>query len=244
MRNFTARALTASQQTSSDRSHDAVGAWNSYCTSSARAEEVEMNSVALYEAMELRAHSLVGEVPLHYVGMAELPGGPPGLNMGQLMTATGFASEAGVRVGPVTQALFALRGFVGRLFGWDDDEQLAARETYAGCLSADDRARSTVAPGTRHGIIRDLYLFDQEYAGEIVNRTVHAFVVLASEPTSRGYLLMFAIHVRKVSRLTPLYMALIAAPCYWIIYPSMRRGMLRRWRETFPPERLETPAHA
>jgi hypothetical protein len=185
--------------------------------------------------MAPRAHSLFGEIPLHHVGVLELPGGPPGLTTGQIMEVIGFTSEAGVKVGPVTKALFLLRGSVGMLFGWDDAEKMTARETYVDRLGPDDRALSAVAPGTRHGIIRDLFLFEREYAGEIINRTVHAFVVLASEPTERGYRLVFAIHVRKVSWFTPVYMALIKLPTYWVIYPSMRRGMLGSWRDAFPP---------
>jgi hypothetical protein len=187
----------------------------------------------LLRRLPLRAHSLLAGVPLHDLWIMDLPGGPEGMSMVEINAVVGFVGEREMRVGPVTQALFSLRNLIGRLLRWDDVPELASTPSYIDRLTEQDRTRSYIAPGVRHGIIRDLYMFEGEYAGEIINRTVHAFVVTASERVASGYRIYVAIYVARVSWFTPIYLFLITLPCLWVIYPSMRRGIRRRWLEAF-----------
>lgn len=187
----------------------------------------------LYRKLPLRAHSLLANVPLHDLWVIDLPGGREGMTMAEVNAVVGFSGEGEMGVGPITKALFGLRGWIGRVLGWDDAPDLDEAISFTSRLAAEDLARSQARPGGRHGIIRDLYLFEGEYAGEIINRTVHAFVVTASQRLVGGYRLFAAIYVARVNRFTPIYLALITPPCQWIIYPSMRRGLRRRWREAF-----------
>jgi hypothetical protein len=187
------------------------------------------DKVGLYQSLPLRAHGMLSGVPLHDVWMMDLPGGRDGMTMAEINDAVGFAGEGEARVGPITRALFFLRTLVGRVLGWDEAPELAREVSYEARLTDEDRALSRTKPGTRHGIIRDLYLFEHEYAGEIINRTVHAFVVTASERIENGYRVFAGIYVERVSWFTPIYMAAITPVCAWIIYPSMRRAMRRRW---------------
>jgi hypothetical protein len=189
--------------------------------------------IELFERLPLRAHGLLEGVPLHDLWVMDLPGGRDGMSIAEVNDIVGFAGEGEMRVGPITQGLFFLRGLVGRLLRWDDAPNLVSTISYVDRLTEEDRTRSCIRAGTLHGIMRDLYMFEREYAGEIVNRTVHAFVVTATEKTASGYRLYVAIYVARVGWFTPIYLALITLPCQWIIYPSMRRGIRRRWSEEF-----------
>ena len=76
--------------------------------------------------------------------------------------------------------------------------------------------------------------------GEIINRTVHCFWVMATERTADGYVLWLAIYVRRLNWFTPVYMALITPVLKWVIYPAMMKGVRQRWAQAFPPQ-TETP---
>lgn len=187
-----------------------------------------------YERMPLRAHAFLEGIPLDGVWRVELPGGPEGLTLPEITRAVGFGSGGGPPAGAATRLLFRLREAAGRLFGWDDARDVVAAQTFVPRLTEEDRARSLSAPGTEHGIVRDLYVFEGESLGEVINRTVHAFVSLASEPTAGGYALYLAVYVRKLGWFTPVYMAAIRPFRYLVVYPSMIEGMRRRWAERYP----------
>ena len=101
-------------------------------------------------------------------------------------------------------------------------------------MSAEDRARSLLTPGQAAGISRILYQFENEMLGEIINRTVHCFWLMAAERSANGYTLWFAVYVRKLNWFTPVYMTLITPLLKWIIYPAMLNGARKRWQEAFP----------
>jgi hypothetical protein len=183
----------------------------------------------------LRAHALLAGVPLRTLLQVDLPGGRPGMSLPEISATVGFGGGKEVQVGPVTRALFWLRGLVGRVLGWEDADDLVRQWSFVDRLTSRDRARTIVPPGTAEGIMRVLYSFDDEFLGEIVNRTVHCFVVTTSEETAGGYGLTVAIYVRKLNWFTPVYMALTAPVLEWVVYPSMTRGIRRSWERAFPP---------
>jgi hypothetical protein len=186
-----------------------------------------------FERVPLRVHGFLAGIPLRSLYRIDLPGGREKMTLQEINEVTGFTGGE-VEVGPVTQALFDLRGWIGRLMGWDDVPALAESVSYASRLTEEDRARSLVRPGTVAGISRVLYSFENEMLAEIVNRTVHCFYVIASERSTTGYALYLAIYVRRLNWFTPIYMALIAPIVKWIIYPSMIKSARRRWARVFP----------
>jgi hypothetical protein len=190
--------------------------------------------IAEFKRKQLRALSLLADVPLRTLERMELTGGRAGMGLKEISEVIGFGGEAEIEVGPVTRTLFALRGLIGRLLHWDDQKELIEAVTYLPRLSAEDRARSQVVPGQAAGISRILYQFDSEMLGEIINRTVHCFWLMASERTANGYALYFAVYVKRLNWFTPIYMALISPMLKWIIYPAMMKGIRRRWEEIFP----------
>jgi hypothetical protein len=95
-----------------------------------------------------------------------------------------------------------------------------------------DRRHSLVEPGTADGPFTVLYVHPHEAVSEIRNAIVHAFSVLALQPSGRGYRLFWAIYVARVGWQTALYMALIDPFRRWIIYPALLRHLHRAWMAT------------
>jgi hypothetical protein len=180
-----------------------------------------------FERIELRAHSLLADVPLHDVWMVELSGGGPGrtlVDLRALLAVENLAdSNAAVRF------LFGLRARLGRIFGWDREPPQESRESFLQRLSAADRERSLVAPGTPEGAFRVLFVSPRESISEIRNSTVHAFSVFALVEGSSGYRLYWGIYVRPVGRITSWYMRLIDPFRRVIIYPAVLRTIRAAW---------------
>lgn len=193
-----------------------------------------MKKEAEFRRKSWRAHSLLAGVPLHTLERIELPGGRAGMTLREISAVTGFDGEVEMEIGPIAKGLFWLRGLIGRILGWDDVPELVESTSFLPRLSPEDRARSLIIPGTPAGISRILYQFQDEMLGEIINRTVHCFWLMATERTSQGYALYFAVYVRKINFFTPIYMALVAPMLKWIIYPAMMRDIRRRWARAFP----------
>jgi hypothetical protein len=182
-----------------------------------------------FQRLSLRCHALLSDVPLHDVWAIPLTGGGPGRNI-----RDAYAALFGDRPrNPAVRGLFVLRSALGRAFGWDDERHDPPGGSYVDRLSEADRSQSQVAPGTRQGSFRVLYVLDEEALSEIRNATVHAFLALALAPGSGGYTLYMAIYVKPVSRLTPLYMALIDPFRRLIVYPALGRHAQRRWSRTY-----------
>ena len=180
-----------------------------------------------YERLDLRAHALLADVPLHDVWAVELPGGGPGRTVVDLRAVVSLesltAANAAVRL------LFRLRAWLGRVFGWDREPPQAPRESFLERLSAEDRASSLVAPGTPEGPFRVLFVSPREAISEIQNFTVHAFSVFALAERPGGYRLYWAIYVRPVGRITSWYMRLIDPFRRLIIYPAVLRYIRAAW---------------
>ena len=196
---------------------------------------------AEFRRLNLRCHTLLSAVPLHDVWAIPLDGGGPGRTIRDAR-----AIVFGDRRPPANlavQGLFGLRSVLGRVFGWDDERHDPPAVSYIHRLSAADRSRSEVPPGTREGSFRVLYVFGDEALSEIRNATVHAFLALALTPRPEGYTLYLAIYVRPVSRLTPLYMALIDPFRRFIVYPALGRQAQQGWLRAYPAAG-HAPLHA
>ncbi len=180
-----------------------------------------------YGQIDLRAHSLLADVPLHDVWAVELSGGAPGrtiIDVRALMSLENLAAaNAAVRF------FFGLRTWLGRIFGWDREPPHASRESFLQRLSATDRECSLVAPGTPDGPFRVLFVSPRESISEIQNSTVHAFSVFALVERSAGYRLYWGIYVRPVGRTTWWYMRLIDPFRRFIIYPAVLRTIRAAW---------------
>lgn len=185
-----------------------------------------------FEQLTLFAHKFLEEVPIQSLYRLDLPGGRNGVTVLDIKEAVGFNTEQ-LEASVVTKLLFWLRGLLGRIFGWDEADDLAESVSFRPRLTAEQRARSLVEPGKKEGISRVLYCFENEFAAEIINKTVHCFWVMATDRTANGYALYMAVYVRKLNWFTPIYMALVGPMLKWIIYPALNKSVIRRWGETW-----------
>ena len=78
-----------------------------------------------------------------------------------------------------------------------------------------------------------MYRFENEQLLEVINRTVHGAALSALVDTGTAYRFYFAVYVRSVGRLTPVYMALIDPFRKWIVYPSLLGSLRAAWDRVF-----------
>ncbi|HWZ83779.1 MAG TPA: DUF2867 domain-containing protein [Terriglobales bacterium] len=183
-------------------------------------------------ALPLRVHSFLVGVDLHDVWAVDLPAVPGGatlLEFRRRMRQQGPAE----RLSCPSRSLIRLRFLVGRMFGWDRETNEIPQELFAKRLTDDDRARSAVPAGTRDGIFRVVYSFENELLLELMNRTVHAAALSALAETPQGYRFYFAIYVRKRGWITPVYMAAIDPFRRWVVYPAILRKVGSDWALAF-----------
>jgi hypothetical protein len=180
-----------------------------------------------YERLDLRAHSLLADVPLHDVWAVDLSGRRPGRTVLELRAL--LAAENLRASNPAVNFLFGLRGWLGRVFGWDREPAQASAASFLHRLSAADRASSLVAPGTAEGPFRVLFVSPREAISEIQNATVHAFSVFALLERPSEYRLYWGIYVQPVGRITSWYMRLIDPFRRLLIYPAVLRHIRAAW---------------
>ncbi len=191
-----------------------------------------------FEELPLRVHDILADVPLHDVWAVDLPRPRPGITLDEFLRVT---SARLYTPSPVVRGLLDLRLFVGRLFGWDSTPPKAVSETFADRLTPADRASSLTPAGVRErpdSVFRVVYRFENEQLNELINRTAHAAALSALMETARSYRFYFAVYVRNVGRLTPLYMALIDPFRKLIVYPSLLHSVRATWNETVGARQL------
>lgn len=192
------------------------------------------NNKNRFEQLPLFAHKFLDGVPIQSLYRLDLPGGRSGMTVLDIKESVGFNTEQ-LEAGVVTQSLFWLRGLIGRIFGWDEADDLAESVSFRPRLTVGERARSLIEPGEKEGISRVLYCFEDEFAAEIINKTVHCFWVMATERTTDGYVIYMAVYVRKLNWFTPIYMALVTPMLKWIIYPALNKSVVRNWEKIQKP---------
>jgi hypothetical protein len=180
-----------------------------------------------FQALRLEVHGVLSDAPLRDVTAIDLPDG------GDMRTMTDvralLTSESLTRPNVLVRWLFALRWALGQMFGWDSDARGGSHVSYLHRLSENLKARSTVPPGTSARPFTVLYVLERESLQEVRNATVHAFACWALEKTVSGYRLYLAVYVKPVSRLTPVYMAIIEPFRRFVVYPSLARRIRRAW---------------
>lgn len=175
-----------------------------------------------------RIHELTRDFHLEDVWALPTPGGPddfPLLVHGAAALDLAQVPSVAVRI------LVAIRLKLGELFGWDEPSAPGAAEaTLRDRLPADLRA-APPGPELAAGPSVPLYLIDDEFAVEIVNKTVHGVVHLGWVPDgSGGYRGQLAILVKRKGLLGTVYMAGITPFRYLVVYPALMREIERSWR--------------
>ena len=173
-----------------------------------------------------RIHELAREFRLEDVWALPTPGGPEDFpRLLQLMSSFSASQSS-----TVVRLLFAIRWRVGALLGWDahETEKSAERPTLRSRLPPDLR---DVPSGPASRPFASLYRTDDEWAAEIVNRTVHGILHLGWVEDGRGgYRGQMAVLVKPNGRFGAGYLAAIRPFRYAIVYPRMLKEIGRQWR--------------
>ena len=184
-----------------------------------------------FRKLDLRCHALLSDVPLHDVWAIPLDDGGPGRTM--LDVRAVMSGDRRPPANVAVRGLFALRWWLGRVFGWDDERHDPTGASYVHRLTDADRVQSRVPPGTLDGRFRVLYVFGHEALSEIRNSTVHGFLASALVHREQGYVLYVGIYVKAVSHLTAFYMALIDPFRRFVVYPGIVRTVQQAWLRTY-----------
>jgi hypothetical protein len=174
-----------------------------------------------------RIHELTRDFRLEDVWALPTPGGPDDFPRLPRLFASFNPSRSSSRA---VRTLFAIRWRVGALLGWDRSDVGGGSEqqTLRDRLPADLR---NAPPGPDARPFTSLYLLEDEWAAEIVNRTVHGVVHLGWVPDKNGrYRGQMAVLVKPRGLLGIGYMAAIAPFRHLIVYPRMIREIEREWR--------------
>jgi hypothetical protein len=181
-----------------------------------------------------RIHELTHDFRLEDVwALPEVAGADDFPRLVQLIASNDPSRSSSVAV----RTLFAIRGKIGKLLGWDGpDAGLASRvPTLRDRLPADLRDAPS-GPVFDALPFTSLYLIENEWAAEIANRTMHGVMHIgwALDQTG-GFRAQMAILVKPNGRLGTAYMAAIKPFRYLIVYPQLLRGMERTWRASQHP---------
>jgi hypothetical protein len=183
-----------------------------------------------FERLPLRVHEFLGGVPLHDVWAVDLPRVRSGITLDEFLRT---ASACPFTPPPLVRGLLNIRLFAGRLLGWDREPAATAWESFATRMTTADRSRCLAPAGTREGLFRVVYRFENEQLLELINRTAHAAALSALVEKANAYRFYFGVYVRNVSRFTPIYMALIDPFRRLVVYPSLLRSIRAKWNRTF-----------
>lgn len=180
-----------------------------------------------FRQKSLYAHTFLADVPLHDAWKLELKDGGEGRTLEDFQSLLKLDDME--RSNPIVNGLFRLRWQLGRWFGWDAQKHNSPAASYVHRLTPADRARSLVEPGSNYGPMRLIYRFENESLGELVNATVHGFLLLTMEPTAEGYNLYMGVYVKPTNRFTRFYMMLIDPFRLLLVWPAMIKQIKKTW---------------
>jgi hypothetical protein len=192
---------------------------------------------AAHTSRPWRIHALTPDFRLEDVWALPTPGGPDDLPR---LVEQFTAGDTSTNPSRAARALFAIRWNVGALLGWDDPER--EHPTLRDRLPAD--LREAPGPDFDRLPFRSLYLLDDEWAAEIVNRTVHGVMHIGwVADGAGGHRGQMAVLVKPNGRLGTAYMAAIMPFRHLIVYPPLMREIGQTWaRERHRRRPVMSPA--
>lgn len=192
-----------------------------------------------------RIHELTHDFRLEDVWALPTPGGPDDLPRLVRQISSGSPTQGPNGFSGAARALWSLRWRVGELLGWDDGQDPGAGSSLPTLRDRLPEDLRNVPSGPDFDVLpfTSLYLLEDEFAAEIVNRTVHGIMHLGwvSDATG-GYHGQMAVYVKPNGLLGAAYMAAIKPFRYAIVYPALMRLIGREWRES-PGELRWADAH-
>ncbi|UCC49284.1 MAG: DUF2867 domain-containing protein [Gemmatimonadota bacterium] len=179
---------------------------------------------AQYLSLDLRVHTLLADIPLHDVWVADLPGGGTGrtlVDVHEAMAGGVTGDETVALAAAVTAYMLA-----ARVLGLASEQCFDTLSPARRRLTEADRSRSIYKLGER-GFV---YYFEREALLEIQTCTARAYYAFALAPEASGYTLYWGVYADSVSWFTPYYMSLIDPVRRLVVFPSFLQRIEKRWR--------------
>ncbi len=176
-----------------------------------------------------RIHELTRDFRLEDVWALPTPGSADDFPRLVQLLASHAPSQRASRAAGV---LWAIRWTLGKLLGWDGpDARLGSRVPTLRDRLPDDLRDAPPGPDLPALPFTSLYLIDDEWTAEIVNRTMHGVMHISWVPDGTdGYRGQMAVLVKPNGLPGAAYMAAIRPFRHLIVYPAMLREIERRWR--------------
>jgi hypothetical protein len=178
-----------------------------------------------------RIHELTRDFRLEDVWALPTPGGPDDFPRLVERMAAGDPEKDSSGIG---RMLWSIRWKVGELLGWDDEvaNPGPGTPTLRDRLPADLREGPS-GPEFETLPFTSLYQLDDEFAAEIVNKTVHGVMHLSWVPADGGgYRGEMAVYVKPNGLFGNAYMAAIKPFRHVLVYPPMMKKLGRDWRRS------------
>jgi hypothetical protein len=183
-----------------------------------------------HTARPWRIHELTRDFRLEDVWALPTPGGrddfPRLVELAVALDPSRSSSRA-------ARTLFAIRGKVGELLGWDQSKSgIGSRvPTLRDRLPA-DLLDGPAGPEFAGVSFTPLYLLDDEFAAEAANETMHGVLHLGWVPDGAGgFHGQLAVLVKPNGLLGNAYMKAIAPFRHRLVYPRMIADFGRAWRK-------------
>ncbi|GAA4687092.1 hypothetical protein GCM10023347_48290 [Streptomyces chumphonensis] len=176
-----------------------------------------------------RIHEIADDFHIEDVWALPTPGGPDDFAhlVRQMHDGDGAHTHS-----PLSRALFAVRWKLGEIFGWDEIRAGRAGVPTLRDRLPEDLRDSCPATDLKSVPFTSIYQTHDEWAAEIVNRTVHAVMHLgwvADGNGKGGYHARMAVLVKPNGVRGALYMAAIKPFRYLGVYPALLRSIGRQW---------------
>lgn len=180
-----------------------------------------------FRALDLRAHSVLADVPLHDVWAFDLRGDVEQPDLNVLWHAV--VSQPAAELTSITAGLIGLRMWAGDVLNLDAAKFDSSQDSYALRLTAADRSRSLDPTGVSHGLLRTVYRYENEVLAGTSSSIGYVFFCTALVPVEGGYRMYWATYVKETGWLTQIYMNLIDPFRRQLIYPTMAKNVERAW---------------
>jgi hypothetical protein len=184
---------------------------------------------AAHTSRPWRIHELAADFRLEDVWALPTPGGRDDFPRLVALIASSDPSRSS---SAAVRTLFAIRWTIGGLLGWDGQAVGVGspRSTLRDRVPAELR-ESQSSQSFEALPFTPLYGIEDEWAAEIVNRTVHAIMHLGwVRDHSGSYRGQMAVLVKPNGLLGAAYMAAIAPFRRLVVYPRILREVGRQWR--------------
>ena len=181
-----------------------------------------------HRALPWRVHELLTDIPVEDVWRFPLELGPAD-DLETFRTVMTAAVAGMSRTSPMA-LLLKLRLAVGRALGWDwregDPRSMQLRDRYAAAEGID----AALEPEDMAGDFSLVYRLEDEYLGEIENKTVLAALHLGRVALDNGNAAVhLAVYARPKGWFGRAYLAFIKPFRLWIVYPAIMKSAAKRW---------------